>query len=155
MVTLSDISKLRFVFDKDGFYCNHSVVIITLWYLFKDLKNLSINKFKSIERIKNSEKYNYYFLQGILNSKLIKFYFNELMYDGTHFYPNQMKSLPIKKTEEGKQTNISDLVKQIIIEKTKNKNADIKYVEGKIDELVMDLYELTESEKEIIRNSIN
>lgn len=155
LVTLSDISKLRFVFDKDGFYCNHSVVIITLWYLFKDLKNLSINKFKSIERIKNSEKYNYYFLQGILNSKLIKFYFNELMYDGTHFYPNQMKSLPIKKTEEGKQTNISDLVKQIIIEKTKNKNADIKYVEGKIDELVMDLYELTKSEKEIIRNSIN
>jgi hypothetical protein len=35
--TLSDIGKLRFIYDNEGFYCNDSVVNLTLWHLFENV----------------------------------------------------------------------------------------------------------------------
>lgn len=97
--TLSDIGKLRFIYDNKGYYCNDSVVILTLWHLFENVNNSTIKRNISNEKIELSKEFDYKYLQGVLNSKLIKFYVNELFYDGTHFYPNQMKALPIKKSK--------------------------------------------------------
>lgn len=109
LCTLSDIGKLRFVFDDQSHYTNHSVAILTLWHLFKDETNGTIQRNISQTKIENSKKYSYQFIQGILNSSIIKFYFNELLYDGTHFYPNHMKVLPIKLAEK----KVQDLVSTI------------------------------------------
>lgn len=48
---------------------------------------------------------------------------------------------------------IDSLVDKIYEGKQNNENFDSSEMESKIDELVMDLYGLSEEEKEIIRNS--
>lgn len=154
--TLSDITKLRFIYDDQGLYCNDSVVILTIWNLMENIDNLTINRTINKNRIENSKKYDYKYLQGILNSKLIKFYVNELMYDGTHFYPNHMKALPIKvikfenkKLVEGIINNVGNILKI----KKENKDADTSDLEKEIDILVYELYGLTEEEIKIVEGS--
>ncbi|MDR2169247.1 MAG: N-6 DNA methylase, partial [Planctomycetaceae bacterium] len=148
--TLSDIEKLRFIYDEDNLYCNDSVVILVLWYLFNNVKYQTISRNITKEKIECSKKFDYFFVQGILNSRLIKFYVNELLYDGTHFYPNHIKSLPIKNITIKQQRPIITLVNKIHSEKSKNPNADTTKLESKIDRLVYELYDLTEDEIKII-----
>lgn len=153
LCTLSEINKLRFIYDNEGYYCNHSVGILTLWYLFEKENNLTIRRSITIEKIELSKKYNYKYIQAILNSPIIKFYVNELLYDGTHFYPNHMKQLPIKKIAESGQRVFIDLVDQILNIKKQNKDADTKNLESQIDQLVYKLYDLTPEEIAIVENS--
>ncbi|MCB0517250.1 MAG: hypothetical protein KDD49_14395, partial [Bacteroidetes bacterium] len=95
----------------------------------------------------------YFFVQGILNSKLIKFYVNELLYDGTHFYPNHMKSLPIKNISSSGQKPIVKIVENIHTKLSNEANPDISKLEKQIDELVYKLYDLTEEEIKIIEGN--
>ena len=113
LCTLSEINKLRFIYDEKNYYTNHSVAILTLWYLFENVNNSTIKRNISNEKIELSKEFDYKYLQGVLNSKLIKFYVNELFYDGTHFYPNQMKALPIKKASSTIQQLFITLVNMI------------------------------------------
>ena len=113
LCTLSEINKLRFIYDEKNYYANHSVAILTLWYLFENVNNSTIKRNISNEKIELSKEFEYKYLQGVLNSKLIKFYVNELFYDGTHFYPNQMKALPIKKASSTIQQLFITLVNMI------------------------------------------
>lgn len=148
--TLSDITKLRFIYDDKGLYCNDSVVVITLWYKFKNVDYVTVKRLITKENINISNKYTYQFLQAILNSKIIKFYVNELMYDGTHFYPNHMKVLPIKITEISKQKLFGKIVDKIHSSKSEYKDADTTTLEHEIDNLVYKLYELTYDEVKVI-----
>jgi adenine-specific DNA-methyltransferase len=150
LCTLSDISKLRFVYDNSGAYVNHSVAILTLWHLLSNVQNSTILRSITAERIKNSERFDYYFVQGILNSNLIKFYVNELLYDGTHFYPNHIKSLPIKDVSLDKQKSIKEKVEQIHDKLKSDLNTDVSNLEKEINILVYRLYELTYEEVKVI-----
>ncbi|MCX7929038.1 MAG: Eco57I restriction-modification methylase domain-containing protein, partial [Patescibacteria group bacterium] len=151
--TLSDIGKLRFIYDDEKYYCNDSVVVLVLWHLFSSVQNQTVVKNITNDRIKTSMNFNYFFVQGILNSKLIKFYVNELFYDGTHFYPNHMKSLPIKNVTPREQIPLIKLVEKIHKKLKDNMNADVTELEKQIDQLVYKLYDLTEEEIAIIENS--
>jgi len=160
LCTLSEIDKLRFIYDDKGYYCNHSVGILTLWYLFENEVNPTIKRIITEEKIELSRKYNYKYLQAILNSSIVRFFVKELLYDGTHFYPNHMKQLPIKKSTEVGQKPFIDLVDKILnITKTdsylkdKEKQSEVKKLEHQIDELVYKLYGLTPEEIEIVENS--
>ena len=148
--TLSDISKLRFIYDTTGMYCNDSVVILTLWHLLRGVRHTTISRTITSAGIEKSLQYSYQYLQGVLNSKAIKFYFNELMYDGTHFYPNHMKSLPIPKVSKKGQLPIIELVDRILNIKRSNPSADTSSLESEIDRLVYQLYGLTEDEIKIV-----
>ncbi|MBC7412206.1 MAG: N-6 DNA methylase [Bacteroidia bacterium] len=148
--TIGDVSKHRFIYDEKGCYCNDSVVVLNLWYMLKDIENITIKRTITKQRIVNSNKYSYNFLQAVLNSKVIKFYFKELMHDGLHFYPNHMKALPIKITEAINQRKVGKIVDEIIVLKTKNKDTDTTALEHQIDLLVYKLYNLTYPEVQII-----
>ncbi|MDR2346126.1 MAG: Eco57I restriction-modification methylase domain-containing protein, partial [Planctomycetaceae bacterium] len=147
--TLSDIEKLRFIYDDDDFYCNDSVVVLVLWYLLEHVKNQTIIRTITNEKIEYSKKFNYFYAQGILNSRLIKFYVSELLYDGTHFYPNHIKSLPIKNIQLSQQQPIISLVGYIVFLKrhgnttisniVTNENI-VAYFEKIIDACVYELY---------------
>ena len=156
--TLSDIGKLRFIFDTEDLYCNDSVVIVMQWFRLEKVTNNTIRRFISAEKVKTSRNYSYELLQGILNSKLIRFYFNELMYDGTHFYPNHMKSLPIALINETLH-DVTSRIEELVIEarnlNASNTNRSNDGVSKNIDELVYQLYELTPEEIDIIAGSIS
>ncbi|MEZ4913525.1 MAG: TaqI-like C-terminal specificity domain-containing protein [Chitinophagales bacterium] len=147
--TLSDIGKLRFIFDKDGYYCNDSVVILSLWKDFENVNYQTVKRLITDDKIEISKNYNLNYLQGILNSKLIKFYVNELLYDGTHFYPNHMKQLPIKKY------NSNNEIESLVVE-IRNKNE--QYCDDLIislDILIYKLYNLTHQEVLLIDPTFN
>ena len=99
LVTLSDISKLRFCYEDEKIYSNHSTVISKRWCDLRGVRHNSILSEIDDIKINLSRKYSYPILQALLNSHIIKFYFNEMLYDGVHFYPNHIRSLPVLKTE--------------------------------------------------------
>ena len=148
--TLSDIGKLRFIYDNRGYYCNDSVVVVTLWHLFKNVDNSTIKRNISNDKVLLSKEFDYKYLQGILNSKLIKFYVNELFYDGTHFYPNHMKALPIKRINKEQQKQLIFIVNQLHSELEDNIKSDVTAMENQIDILVYKHYNLTYEEAKVI-----
>ncbi|GEM55882.1 hypothetical protein B0A58_04400 [Flavobacterium branchiophilum NBRC 15030 = ATCC 35035] len=157
--TLSDIGKLRFIYDNKGFYCNDSVVNLTLWHLFENVNYQTIRRTITKDKINNSKKYSYQYLQGILNSKIIKFYVNELLYDGTHFYPNHMKQLPIKISNSASQQPFITLVNEILEikkfgKKEDENDKDTTGLEHQIDVMVYHLYGLSYEEACVIDNGL-
>ena len=147
--TTQDVSKHRFIHDDNGYYCNDSVVILTLWHLFENVKFVSIKNKINNDKIIISKEFDYKYLQAILNSKLIKFYFKELMHDGLHFYPNHMKVLPIKKYGMKEQKiftivvnylhNLSKIDPEIKSLLSANKSI-ISYLEALLNAMVYEIY---------------
>lgn len=151
--TLSDIGKLRFIYDDKKMYCNDSVVVLTLWHLFKNVNHSTIERNITRTKIEESKRYAYPYLQGVLNSKLIKYFFNELMYDGTHFYPNHMKALPIHIATPQEQSKIIKVVNRIL--ELNRQDPEIgRTNEDELDILVYLLYKLTYDEVRIIDPNI-
>jgi len=102
------------------------------------------------------------YLLGLINSRLLGFYAIEKKLilgsePGSKKTPQirkgAMDKLPIVNVSNAEQKTLIDIVNTILKVKESDPHADTKQLESKIDEAVMDLYGLTEKEKEIIRNS--
>lgn len=113
---------------------------------------------QSIESITNL-KVSPLYLIGVLNSKILSFYAIEKFdFLQRNTFPQmrltQIKQFPIPNSNDDQQNEIADLVVQIMEEMTKEKvNQDlVDSLNTEIDELVMDLFGLTEEEKQIIRD---
>jgi hypothetical protein len=87
---------------------------------------------------------------GILNSKLVTFFYQEISQEGgrvlAQVKPSRVKAVPIPKISNTKQ--ISKIVTSIMSKK--KKGIDTSYEENKIDQLVYQLYGLTEEEINIV-----
>jgi hypothetical protein len=97
------------------------------------------------------------FLLAILNSKVSEWYFN-LIGTTTGMGTNRWKKykielLPIKIPSQDQEKEIEVLVNQILAIKKQNPTADTTDLENQIDQLVYQLYELTEEEIKIIENA--
>jgi type II restriction/modification system DNA methylase subunit YeeA len=97
------------------------------------------------------------FLLAILNSKVSEWYFN-LIGTTTGMGTNRWKKykielLPIKIPSQDQEKEIEVLVNQILAIKKQNPTADTTDLENQIDQLVYQLYELTEEEIKIIENN--
>jgi hypothetical protein len=102
-----------------------------------------------------SKEINPFLLLGLMNSKLL-FYF--LYRESNKFRGNYItctkqyiERLPIIKEHNG--DSISNLVKMILEIKKRDKYADTKTLESQIDQMVYELYDLTEEEIKIIENA--
>lgn len=96
---------------------------------------------------------------AILNSKLITFYINQsyssLGIDGgTNFSVEMVNSLPLPKNLENQNSLFESLSKQIIALKNKSPEANISALKAKIDRMVYELYDLTEEEIAIVKESV-
>jgi hypothetical protein len=154
--------KLRFAYDEEGQYFNsHTVVNCVRLDKLANARHVSAKKAVSINDLETVKKYDYKFLLGILNSKLITWFFDKFLSEGLHFYPNDAKQLPIPKINDISETvKICELVsKMIIIQKqlhaAKTEN-DIKIYQQKadiidkqIDALVYSFYGLNKDEIKI------
>lgn len=95
-------------------------------------------------------------LLGILNSKLATFYHFKSSPKATKgSFPKilvyDIKNFPLP--DKTRNSKIASLVKQIINLKKENPEADTSTLENEIDNLVYDLYNLTEEERAIVENS--
>ena len=99
------------------------------------------------------------FFIGFLNSKLFKFTFSRyyagggLGSEGVRYKSEFMKNFPIPKITPSNQalaTQIETLVDKILSLKKENPKGDTAPLEAQIDELVFELYGLTEAERKIV-----
>ena len=96
-----------------------------------------------------------YSLLGYLNSKLISFYHKRQTVKGNrNLFPKivikDLQNYPLPNNKEGIM-QIEDMVKKIL--KSKDEKLDTAALENQIDQLVYQLYDLTEGEIAIIENS--
>lgn len=111
----------------------------------------SISLFKPHKEFENDID----FILGIVNSKLISWYGNLTLPNfGKDIFPklnpNDIKELPIVKANKNAKEKIAILVKSIQMLTQENK--DTTDLENQIDQLVYQLYELTEEEIKIVEN---
>ncbi len=102
---------------------------------------------------------NPFYLLGVLNSRLISLWFF-MKFDKfqrrlfPQFKVNELGDFPIPDTTDTQQEEVAQLVVQLM-EEMKNDSPDTDIVHQlnlKIDDLVMDLFDLKEEEKQIVRN---
>ncbi|WP_154857475.1 class I SAM-dependent DNA methyltransferase [Cyclobacterium xiamenense] len=123
--------KPKFAFDDEGYYAEATTFLMTG------------------EKLK--------FLLAILNSKVSEWYFN-LIGTTTGMGTNRWKKykielLPIKLPSENEEHKIEILVDKILAIKKQNPSSDTTDLENQIDQLVYQLYELTDEEIKIIEGN--
>lgn len=129
-------SSLIFTYDNEQFYALNTLVIV--------------NK-------KDSDKGpNLKFILGLMNSKLMNYlYSNKFKSTKTVFSEIQarsVKELPIPKISEPQELEIIKLAEKII--ELKKGESETTALENEINQLVYQLYNLTEEEIEIIENNV-
>jgi len=100
-------------------------------------------------------------LLGIMNSKLIDFYY-KTYFGASHLQGNyldlkgvDLKKLPIKIPSEIQSAKIKELVERIMnFHKEGKSEQDIKNVDYEIDEEIYKLYGITDEEKKVIEGSL-
>ena len=146
--------QLRFAYDNEGFYNSHTVVNCVRLDLLSDVSHISARRaFRSADS-NLAKKYDYKFLLGVLNSNFTNWYFRNFLSEGLHFYPNDAKELPIPDVAPEQQTSIIKLVDQILDAKRTDPDSDTSDLENEIDNLVYELYNLTEDEIAIVEGSV-
>jgi len=106
---------------------------------------------------KDNVNLNLLYLLGLLNSKLIDFYYKN-KFKSTHVGGGyldlrgvQIKKLPIKLPSEKQSKRIKELVERIMeFHKQGKSEQQIKNVDYEIDEEVYKLYGITDEEKRVI-----
>jgi len=98
------------------------------------------------------------YILGLLNSSLIEYFYksiaNTLGNNVFRFFSQYIKQIPIPDISEELQNPIINLVNQILDTKKANPQADTTTLEAEIDQLVYELYGLTEEEIEIVEKSV-
>ncbi len=90
-------------------------------------------------------------LLGILNSRLMNWYFANCFVD-YNIKPKYVEQLPIPKNIIS--SDLENWVDEIIKLKTNDKEMDVAVLESQIDQLVYQLYDLTEEEIKIVEGSM-
>lgn len=122
-------------YDNDNYYTMNTVLI-----------------YKTKQEYK--QEYPYKFLLAILNSKLINYIYKQLTQEENRVFaevkPVNVRKLPIIKCSNDSQQNFIKLVDVILNTKKTNPTVDTSDLENQIDQLVYQLYELTEEEIKIV-----
>lgn len=108
------------------------------------------------EKFKESISYEY--LCGLLNSKYLRYLYEQIVKEGGRVFPQvkleKLRPLPIIVNKGDTQQMIEAIVRNIISTKKKNSQIDTTQLESEIDNLVYKLYELTEEEIRIVEQTI-
>lgn len=162
LVTINVVKdRLRFAFDDKQMYNSHTVINCVKWNLLTKANHPSVRKNISEAFVKNGNNFDYKYLLAILNSKLMSWYFKYFLSEQIHFYPNDVKSMPIKNMEikvqkifVEKVNQILDLLKQNSLDIDSETQKTIKEIKKNIDYQVYKLYGVTEEEIEIIEKQL-
>jgi hypothetical protein len=148
-------NKIMAAFDKEGWYCLKSGIIIQL---------------------PNEAKIKYEYLLGILNSRLLDFLYNDLVGEQARVFPEvkpvQLFKLPIRTidfndtADAARHARMASLVERMLglheqlgRVKTPNERVmlerQVEAVDGQIDALVYELYGLTEEEVRVVEGTVH
>lgn len=108
---------------------------------------------------KEETKESYEYLLAIANSKLLWWFLkttgDTLQGDARTFKTNYLNPFPLPASvDQDIENEISDLVMKVMEQKKLNEKTDTAELESQIDQLIYQLYDLTEEEIAIVENSI-
>ena len=146
--------RLRFAYDNEGFYNSHTVINCVRLDMLSRASHITARRAVRGCDSALAKKYDYKFLLGVLNSDFTNWYFANFLSDGLNFYPNDAKELPIPDVTPEQQISIIELVDQILDAKYTDPDADTTELEKEIDKWVYALYNLTQEEITIVRDSV-
>jgi hypothetical protein len=155
--------RIRFVYDSEGFYNSHTVINCIRYDNLAKVKHSSVKKALAGTDLAECINYSYKYLLGVLNSSLMNWYFVNFLSENLHFYPNDAKSLPIRKIDFSQKTDkarhdalvslagkMLDLKQKEAAEKSEHLKAvitrQIDACDNEIDKAVYELYGLTADE---------
>lgn len=119
--------------------------------------SISVNSELSIDSSSFAVSKDAEYLSAILNSKVVLFYFKlgSVIWgkDGIKWFGNYFDNIPIPVISKDEQKPILKLVNKILSIKKENPEADTTEIENELDQLVYQLYELTEEEIQIIETT--
>ena len=151
LMFINVVSKgLRFAYDNEGYYNSHTVVNCVNISKLTKVTHPTAKKAIKEGNVILAKNYSTKYVLGIINSKLMNWYFLQFQSEGLHCYPDDAKQFPIAKATPEQQQSIIDLVDQILEKKREFPNANTSVLEQKIDILVYQLYNLTPEEIELI-----
>lgn len=139
-------------YDDQAYYSNDNLMHLVKW-------NQDILQYQKPENkwsIIIEDSYSAKFLTAILNSSLCTYFFSKFLSTDTlqgsysSIYPEDIRQIPIKRINSEQEIKIVDLVDKILKVKQLNPFADILALEIEIDQLVYQLYGLTEEEIKIV-----
>lgn len=117
-------------------------------------KYLCMNNLHVITKLKEGKEVSFKFFLGIINSKLLDFYYTLLNPEKgealAEVKKENLSKLPINITDNKLQNKIIELVDKVLSKKQKDTKADTTDLENQIDQLVYQLYGLTEEEIKIV-----
>lgn len=158
---------LNATLDLGGIYTNHSFnCCVPKIHLVNVERNLGITE----ESIRLSKNYVIEYLLGLINSRLITYYFGKILGGGLHASPSNVRRLPIRKidfdnlAEKSAHDEIVSLVQKMLalqkerqtarpeddFDRARNLDREIERVDTEIDQRVYALYGLTEEEIKIV-----
>ena len=138
--------KLRFAYDTDAFYNSHTVINCVKIDKLQSSSHITAKKAVAEGDMINAKRISTKYVLGLLNSKLMNWYFGTFLSDGINFYPEQAKCLPIRIASTSVQNEVVNYVNRILAAKKEDSNADTSAWEAEIDRLVYDLYGVPEEE---------
>ena len=109
----------------------------------------------SEEHVNNEiSKYDLRYVLGLLNSKLLNYYFNSYKDEEGRAFA-QVKTVDIKNLPfiEIESDEIIQIVEKILISKKQNPNIDVALYEAQIDKIVYSIYNLSSEEVELIEKT--
>ena len=142
--------------DDNNYYTDDGCVIAIPYNRLKE----KFNENKMFGYKIKIEKYSLEYLLSQLLNKVSTFYFKNkfstesLQGETSHTYPKSVRELPVYKATEQEVINLSELVIQIITTKESDPTADTIALEAEIDQLVYELYGLTEDEIRIVEEAV-
>jgi len=101
--------RIRFAFDTKNYYNSHTVINCVRYDYIENANHISARNAVNEIDVNFAKQFNYKYLLALLNSNLMNWYFVNFLSESLHFYPNDVKSLPIK--------NIAQTEQQPFIEK--------------------------------------
>ena len=142
--------RLRFAYDANSNYNSHTIINCVRLDMLKDESHITARRALKNGDVAFAQNFDYKFLLGILNSRLLNWYFLSFLSEKLHCYPDDAKNLPIPVTSAEGQSKIEKLVAKVLAVKAQDSNADTSKLEAEIDQLVYQLYDLTAEEIKIV-----
>ncbi len=132
LMFINVVSKgLRFAYDNEGYYNSHTVVNCVNISKLTKVTHQTAKKAIKEGYINLAKNYSTKYVLGLINSKLMNWYFLQFQSEGLHCYPDDAKQFPIAKATPEQQQPIIDLVDKILEKKRDFPNANTSVLEKK------------------------
>ena len=139
-------SQVQAAWDNKNFYNSDNVInCVRLDLLAEATHRTAVSAYNGAN-LDQAQKFDYKYLLAVLNSRFVSWYFCNFLGDDLHCNPNDVKELPIPKATSAQQRRIIKLIDRILEAKATNPPTDTSEDEAKLDQLMYQLYGLTDDE---------